>query len=391
MMIKVLKKAQTAEFLSIALLMLIITIFALTSRFSHMGKEISETKGVITNVKTSNIQLVSQVLPFSTIKGIPVEELFGDLSCYGKRKVNYSNDPDVDINIDIFNELRRKLDALYGKDNWAIYLETGEVSFPKVYFYYDNSDSMEETKRLVFNVMKGITHGNYDAITIEDLFSAKGKYSNGRDDLDCSKFNNHPSNCDAGENWGGAVAFISKNGPPPYDGWNDSEARVIFISSDEESCSSTGEVPGVRVCKNLCEYGTTLYHYDCCNGEQGNTKAWVDFAIERAKENNVKVFFIVPRKIYVMRNKQAWLDNVQRLCEETGGKVISISSDGTNGIAKMILENVPVRTKSIYLTSSYNGTKKILPKKDFMSYDFFYPLPCAPEKQGVGALMVAQG
>ena len=387
------KKSQASEFLAVALLITGVTIFALMSQLSNVGREASETTGIMTSIKTSDVQLVSVILPYTTDKGIPVAELLGDLSCYGKQEVKYSNVSGVDLTINITEELRKRLDALYGKDNWVLYLDSGQVITPKLYFYYDASSSMAPLTQLVEKVMTDLSGEKHEGIKFSTLMSQTGKFSNGKDDMKCGPTSpahakdNHDVTCDSQENWGGAVAFIANNGPPPYKGWNETDNRVIFVSGDEESCSSVGiDTEFYPRVGKFCG--------PCCHGNPGDTPAYTDFAIKRAKANHVPVVFIIPQKINA-NDKTRWLNNVKRLCEETEGTTIDLRNSDYNSAYSKVRQIMSKYAKKVYkpmyLTSSYFGEKKEIPHKDFMSYDFFYPLPCAPKRQGTGALMISQG
>jgi len=367
------KKAQSAEFISIVLLIIVITLFALFNKLSGAKKSITNVQTLTTEVKTTDVQLVTVVLPYTTKLGIPFSELLGTLSCYGNDSVDYGSG----IKISILQEIRTKLDELYGKDNWVLFLKSGIIEFPQLYYYIDNSNSMAETINTVDAAMRSITP-KYKKVTFAELTNAKGAFSNGWDDLKCGLGDNHDFNCDWEENWGGAVAFIAKNGPPPYDGWNESEEKIIFVSSDEESCSSDLQLGQYRWCA------------PCCRNTPGNTPAYAELGIKAAKENEVRVYFLRPPKVY-LNNPQRWEESIKKLCEETGGKVIRVNIDNPAALRDEITKNVEITYKSLYVTSSYNGTEKKIPKKDFMSYDFVYPLPCSPAKRGEGSLMVARG
>ncbi|MEM2121353.1 MAG: hypothetical protein QXU20_01700 [Candidatus Woesearchaeota archaeon] len=371
------KKAQSAEFISIVLLIIVITLFALFNKLSAGKKSISSIQTLTTEVKTTDVQLVTVVLPYTTKLGIPISELLGTLSCYGNDTVDYG----AGIKISILQEIRTRLDELYGKDNWVLFLKSGIIEFPELYFYVDSSGSMKETINAVDAAMRSISP-KYKKVTIAQLTNAKGAYSNGKDDLKCGLGDNHEPSCDWEENWGGAVAFIAKNGPPPYDGWNETEEKIIFISSDEESCSSDLEFVYGRIRTSFCG--------PCCHNTPGNTPAYAELGLKAAKENEVRVYFLVPPNLY-LNNPQRWQDSVKKLCEETGGKMIKVKTDNPAALRDEIARNVKITEKSLYVTSSYNGTEKRIPQKDFMSYDFVYPLPCSPSKRGEGSLMVARG
>ncbi len=296
--------------------------------------------------------------------------------------------------------MRQRLDNLYGKDNWVLYLNSGKVITPELYFYYDSSPSMEPLTQLVEKVMTGLTGDKHKGIPFSTLTSAQGKNSPGNSDMGCGPTgpahakDNHEHNCDWDENWGGAIAFIANNGPPPYDGWNDTDTKVIFVSADEESCSSVGlDFCGLPY---WCGHRLTCYYFcgKCCHNIPGDTPAYTDFAIKRAKENDIPVIFIIPQKINA-NDKTRWLDSINKLCKDTGGAVIDLRNKDYESMYSRIKEIMSQYAKKeykpMYLTSSYFGEEKKIPNKDFMSYDFFYPLPCDPQRQGTGALMVSRG
>ncbi|MGC8929705.1 MAG: hypothetical protein ACP5OZ_04210 [Candidatus Woesearchaeota archaeon] len=370
-------KAQSAEFISIVLLIIVITLFALFNKLSSGKKSITNIQTLTTEVKTTDVQLVTVVLPYTTKLGIPLSELLGTLSCYGNDTVDYG----AGIKISILQEIRTKLDELYGKDNWILFLKSGIIEFPPLYFYVDSSNSMSTTINAVDAAMRSIS-SKYKKVTIAELTTAKGAFSNGRDDLKCGLGDNHDFNCDWEENWGGAVAFVAKNGPPPYDGWNESEEKIIFISGDEESCSSDLMI--------VYYGGRMLFCGGCCHNTPGNTPAYAELGLKAAKENGVRVYFLVPPQLF-LNDPKRWQESVKKLCEETGGQMIRVNVDNPTALRDQIAKNVEITYKSLYITSSYNGTEKKIPDKDFMSYDFVYPLPCSPSKRGEGSLMVARG
>jgi hypothetical protein len=133
-----------------------------------------------------------------------------------------------------------------------------------------------------------------------------------------------------------------------------------------------------------------LFCGGCCHNTPGNTSAYAELGLNAAKENGVRVYFLVPPQLY-LNIPQRWQESVKKLCNETDGKVIRVNIDNPSALRDEIAKNVEITYKSIYITSSYNGTEKKIPNKDFMSYDFVYPLPCSPPKRGEGSLMVARG
>ncbi len=417
------KRGQASEFLAIVLLLLIITVFALLTKLSHINNQVSQTKEVIKTIKSSDIQLMGNTLPRLTVQGVSFSQLLGDLNCYGNDSISYGDS----IDINLTDELRKTLDAAYGKNNWVVRTTKAKYIMPKLYFYIDNSGSMKSTEERVEQVMALIAHNNknaYEIETISSLTGAVGKFSKGSDDLACGRGGDtHEKTSQGDENWGGAAAFIANNGNPPlFDGWNDSEKKVVILSSDEESCSSS--MPLVtdgshnKDCARLCSSGHLSKNCKCnfhpdyycsthgdwkvsggmidcktsgsgCHNIPGNTTAYVDFAIKRAKKNNVSIFFIIPNKIYVNDEKK-WVDNVHRMCDETGGSVIDLRDTSTTNldIGRLLMRLVIKNGDTYYITSTYEGTK--MPKVDgnLLAYNILFPLPCDPKSVGKATLLV---
>ncbi len=422
------KKSQSAEFLSIIILILIVSIFALFSKVSLLGSNTQQTVSAIKTMKSTKLSLTANILPRITIGDENIGQALGEEFCYGNETILLQSGQKINITA----ELRKVLDSIYGKNNWMLRIKKGKYVMPDLYFYVDCSGSTVKTRQKVEAAMAKIAqtkHSKYKIICIGDLTNAVGKYSNASDDLACGRGDVHKKNIETDENWGGAVAFVALNGIPSYNsttkkyafnGWNTTH-RYILISGDEESCSScmplntTGSQNSV--CRNFCLnanlpancpcYFTDYYcttggrwvkrgsmifskSFDIgCHGEPGNTTAYTDFAIKRAKENNVSVFFIIPTKIYV-NNKTEWLNNVRRLCNETGGQVIDLRNDSmSKKEIVMTLSKLLYRDEeTVYITSTYEGPQFQRISENLISYPILISSPCDTEEQENALLMV---
>jgi hypothetical protein len=119
------KKAQSSEFIGIAVLVASIVLIAIFSRMESASSMVSRAESIMRNMRVSGIAATGFSLPYITAKdksgtslGIPLEELFGVYSCYGSEVVNYGNG---DINISSL--VTTSLDSIYGKEGWALLLQ----------------------------------------------------------------------------------------------------------------------------------------------------------------------------------------------------------------------------------------------------------------------------
>ena len=400
---------------------------------AHINSQAEQVSSVAETTKTMNIQLAGNILPKITENGIPTSELLGDINCYDTTQINYGFEK-----INVTQKIRTILDGLYGKNNWMIITEKGKYVMPKLYFFVDCSGSMKDTIQRVEAVVAKLSNKKKsmeETICIKDLTTAIGKYSNGSDDLACNRGDYHEKTTEWDENWGGAVAFISNNGPPKvkkdengveetyYDGWPSDGKRIILVSGDEESCSSCMPLKTNgkenKVCKSLCGLSHLPSNCECdfsdffctnggkwikngnkvkitandigCHGKPGNTTAYTNFAIERAKKNNVSVFFIIPNKIYP-NDVTEWVNNVKRLCSETGGDVIDLRDPKMTDlkIAESLKKIETLVAKPYYITSDYEGLEKPPFSGNVISYKILFPLPCSQEKSGTAWLLLRE-
>jgi hypothetical protein len=119
------KKAQSAEFIGIAVLVTSIVLIAIFSRMQSAGSMLSRAETVLRGFRVSGISTTGAVMPYVTAKdssgnslGVPIEELMGVYSCYGAEKANYGNGE-----INITTTLRESMDSVYGKEAWALILK----------------------------------------------------------------------------------------------------------------------------------------------------------------------------------------------------------------------------------------------------------------------------
>jgi hypothetical protein len=119
------KKAQSSEFIGIAILVSSIVLIAIFSRMESSASMVSKAESIMRNMRVSGISATGFSLPYITAKdksgdslGIPLEELFGVYSCYGNEAVNYGNGE-----INISSLVRTSLDSIYGRDGWALMLQ----------------------------------------------------------------------------------------------------------------------------------------------------------------------------------------------------------------------------------------------------------------------------
>jgi hypothetical protein len=96
---------------------------------------VSRAESVMRNTRLSGVTTTGSALPYITAKdssgtslGIPIDELFGVYSCYGKEKVNYGNGE-----INIVSVIRSSLDGIYGKEGWALLLKNDSTSSKQVF------------------------------------------------------------------------------------------------------------------------------------------------------------------------------------------------------------------------------------------------------------------
>jgi len=119
------RKAQSSEFIGIAVLVASIVLIAIFSRMESASSMVSRAETIMRSMRISGVAATGFSLPYITAKdkygnslGIPMEELFGVYSCYGTEVVNYGNG---DINIS--SVVRTSLDSIYEKGGWALLLQ----------------------------------------------------------------------------------------------------------------------------------------------------------------------------------------------------------------------------------------------------------------------------
>ena len=129
------KKAQSSEFIGIAVLVSAIVLIAIFSRMESSASMVSRAESVMRNTRLSGVTTTGSALPYITAKdssgnslGIPIDELFGVYSCYGKESVNYGNGE-----INIISVIRSSLDGIYGKDSWALLLKNDSANSRPVF------------------------------------------------------------------------------------------------------------------------------------------------------------------------------------------------------------------------------------------------------------------
>jgi hypothetical protein len=109
------RKAQISEIITIVIILLVLLIFTVMSRLSLLESSVSRAENTAAKAKISGISTTGSVLPYITVKGIPLEELIGVYSCYGDQEINYGNGK-----IDIVLEIISAFDAIYGRNKWAV-------------------------------------------------------------------------------------------------------------------------------------------------------------------------------------------------------------------------------------------------------------------------------
>ncbi|GEM_PF-5541726 len=113
------KKAQSSEFIGIAVLVTAIVLIAIFTRMQLAGSMTSRAESLLKGFRIAGISTTGSVIPYVTINGIPIEELIGVYSCYGNETVDYGNG----IKISIPENIRITFDKIYGKDGWALFLK----------------------------------------------------------------------------------------------------------------------------------------------------------------------------------------------------------------------------------------------------------------------------
>ena len=121
------KKAQAAEFIGIAVLVVALVIIMIFSRMETAGSLVSRMESTLKEFRIGSVTTTGSVIPYVTVNGVPIEELIGDYSCYGKEEVDYGNGK-----INITEELRKNFNSIYGENTWALLLkkDSEKNSFP---------------------------------------------------------------------------------------------------------------------------------------------------------------------------------------------------------------------------------------------------------------------
>jgi len=119
------RKAQSSEFIGIAVLVSAIVLIAIFSRMESASSMVFRAEEIMHNMRISGAAATVFSIPYTTARdrsgnslGIPLEELLGVYSCYGSEVVNYGNG-----HINMTELLRSTLDSIYGRDGWALLLQ----------------------------------------------------------------------------------------------------------------------------------------------------------------------------------------------------------------------------------------------------------------------------
>ncbi len=374
------KRAQS-EYIGMALLALVILIFAILSRLGSQ-QTFTEQSGIIGSELTeSYVNVNAQTILYSTASGVPLSELLGDYVCYGDKMPDYGTGP-----IDLEKEIQRRLDAYYGPKRWRLVINASTTStyVPQIVVVLDPSGSMGDAGP------SGLSNTDIIEAAVSRISPTSRKWKMGEDPFATALFGGRPANnCDLSitqtdpgvtssliqkeESWANIAGFIAEHGapldqPPYFDGWPPDVAKIVFISSDERSCS------------------------------RGPTKEYVDYAIQKAVENDVKYYFIVPPVLYAEPGASSgqpikWANDylyseIVRFSEGSGGKAINITS--VNALAEEIEKAARVEQKTLRefnVDSKTFSTGFEAPKgRTIISYAFPLPTPCSHNIEANGIL-----
>ncbi|MCX6710455.1 MAG: hypothetical protein NTV63_05925 [Candidatus Woesearchaeota archaeon] len=120
------RMAQSSEFIGIAILVVAIVLISIITRMQAAGSMASRAESILKGFRIAGVSTTAAAIPYSTISGIPLEELLGVYSCYGKETADYGA-----FKVNITNATRNIFDSIYGKNSWALILkEEGIDSYP---------------------------------------------------------------------------------------------------------------------------------------------------------------------------------------------------------------------------------------------------------------------
>jgi hypothetical protein len=394
------KKIQASVYIGIVLLISLLVLFQLIFKLRSAEVTIAKTESVTRDYEEDFLFLSTVVAPYSTTKKVSLEELMGVYVCYGNDTIDYGNG----LTWNFVEMSRNKFNEIFGKNHWILQLYIEEFTKPpELAFVKDPTGSITGSDiQKIKTIMEKIP-----GTKVEQLFNI--------DEIgnDVHEFNQP---CEFGgtmpdENWGGAVAYMCENGPPRrdtpnspfyFDGWKPTEARAVFIASDEASCSG---IP--------------------CATDPDPSPQYVDKAISVCNDNNVKVFFIwpscfppevccpsglgpstpirpesfaCPPSCKVQCEDGQTFDcgcctfpvnrtTVERMCNETGGFVVDL--DNAEEAAEKITSLLNVTTGGVKQIDSKTVTNltSVPEEAETVSYDFVFPLMCTEKLVGKARLI----
>lgn len=343
------KKAQTSVFMAIIILTIMLMVVLMEMKQKSAEVQVVRTASGLKDYTRNYIAANTVSFPYITYNGIPLEELIGAYACYNDEIADYG----VNMKFNVTETLRTVLDEIYGSENWAVLItKENSPKLPDLPFIVDGSGSMDDDIEIITQI-RDIISSESDIIRMQDLPS---------ESTDCYQGGPQPE-----ENWGGTSGYLCENGRPVKSGssysfepWSEDLPKVIFVSSDEFSCSSG-------------------------SGAEEYSQNYVDDAIQKCTDAGVKIYYLMPTT-YDFDIGQA-----EQLTDATGGKIISLNNAQdaiTEIIAELGLSNdLQFRSQ---LQSSDMLTLKELPKdRDLFTYSSIVPCPCRPSAICRGVIIVS--
>ena len=126
------KKAQTVEFIGIALLVLALVIFMLFSRIGATKSAIDKAEMLASNYEQLSLSKGSLILVKTTYNGRSILSLIGDYACYGNEIADYGDWYTINITEAFINTL----DPAYGADYYAIEIFAIEALSEESFCYH---------------------------------------------------------------------------------------------------------------------------------------------------------------------------------------------------------------------------------------------------------------